>query len=170
MKCEGGSVSVKSWALGFHLFHNRRQYGDQLVALGIEFLQPFTRNDIRVGKQPQPIMGFARLLAGNAVFADKIRLTLGSLPFFDIRTDGCPGPQELISQYSGTPGVSSRYWQSFTTLFANSKLRFGKSLFILLFPVFFHPSNFTPSHFVSHPSNFYLSVHEAREEKVAGFR
>jgi hypothetical protein len=49
-------------------------------------------------------MSFARLLAGNAVFADKIGLTLGSLPFFDIRTDGCPGPQELISQYSRHTG------------------------------------------------------------------
>jgi hypothetical protein len=70
----------------------------KLLALGKEVGQEFGLDNSRGRQQPQPVTRFPRFLQSDIILADEIRSALGSLRFFDVRTDGRSRTQNLRAE------------------------------------------------------------------------
>jgi len=68
-------------------FDDRYQNNDQLIAFLEQWFQALKSNDLRRANEPQPVMRFSRLLAGDRILRHEVRAALARLAFFDIRTD-----------------------------------------------------------------------------------
>jgi hypothetical protein len=89
----------KSPTMGFHLFRDRGEDGDKLVAFIAERGKSIRGDQFRIDEQFEPVAGFLKFFQAIAHLGDELRIGASTMRFPEVGSDGSTAPEQLFPEH-----------------------------------------------------------------------